>query len=143
MATSPNIRVVRLDAHAAPQPSNPSSEHVLVGKCAVLTCLQLGATFAVRFEAPHVINARTQVWAGAIGAAPDGSRMVATYDETNKPAFQVACFGCAPRHFKKLPCDRQPCWRWQATSCCSIHQTCCKRIMLRVKPAFDISSSLC
>lgn len=64
----------------------------------MLLCPQLGATFAVRFEAPHVINARTQVWAGAIGAAPDGSRMVATYEETNKPAFQVIRFGPASSH---------------------------------------------
>ena len=51
--------------------------------------LQLAAEFAVRFEAPHVINARTQVWAGAIGAGPDGQSLSATFEQSKRSAFQA------------------------------------------------------
>ena len=50
--------------------------------------LQLAAEFQVRFEAPHVINARTQVWAGSIAAGPDAQSLVATFEQSRKPAFQ-------------------------------------------------------
>ena len=33
---------------------------------------QLGVPFPVRREAPHVVNLARQVWAGVIGAGPDG-----------------------------------------------------------------------
>ena len=51
--------------------------------------MQLAAEFAVRFEAPHVINARTQVWAGAIGAGPDRQSLSATFEQSKRPAFQA------------------------------------------------------
>ena len=50
--------------------------------------VQLAAEFQVRFEAPHVINARTQVWAGSIAAGPDAQSLVATFEQSRKPAFQ-------------------------------------------------------
>lgn len=49
---------------------------------------QLAAEFQVRFEAPHVINARTQVWAGSIAAGPDAQSLVATFEQSRKPALQ-------------------------------------------------------
>lgn len=49
---------------------------------------QLAAEFQVRFEAPHVINARTQVWAGSIGAGPDRNSLVATFEQSKRTAFQ-------------------------------------------------------
>jgi len=51
-------------------------------------CVQLAAEFQVRFEAPHVINARTQVWAGSIAAGPDKHSIVANFEQSKKPAFQ-------------------------------------------------------
>ena len=50
--------------------------------------MQLAAEFQVRFEAPHVINARRQVWAGSIAAGPDAQSLVATFEQSRKPAFQ-------------------------------------------------------
>lgn len=43
----------------------------------------------MRFEAPHVINARTQVWAGSIAAGPDKHSLTATFEHSKRPAFQV------------------------------------------------------
>ena len=56
------------------------------------TYMQLAAEFQVRFEAPHVINARTQVWAGSIAAGPDKHSLTATFEHSKKPAFQVHWF---------------------------------------------------
>lgn len=50
--------------------------------------VQLAAEFQVRFEAPHVINARTQVWAGSVAAGPDAQNLVATFEQSRRPAFQ-------------------------------------------------------
>ena len=50
--------------------------------------VQLAAEFQVRFEAPHVINARTQVWAGSIAGGPDAQSLVATFEQSRKPVFQ-------------------------------------------------------
>ncbi|BDA46571.1 probable regulator of telomere elongation helicase 1 homolog at N-terminal half [Coccomyxa sp. Obi] len=49
---------------------------------------ELDATFPVRFEAPHVINARMQVWAGSICAGPDNVKISATYEHSQKVEFQ-------------------------------------------------------
>jgi Fanconi anemia group J protein len=49
---------------------------------------ELGVPFAVRLEAPHVVDMARQVWAGAVGAAPNGKELVATYAHTEKPEFQ-------------------------------------------------------
>jgi Fanconi anemia group J protein len=51
--------------------------------------VQLAAEFAVRFEAPHVINARTQVWAGAIGTGPDRQSLSATFEQSKRSVFQA------------------------------------------------------
>lgn len=53
-----------------------------------LLLLQLNAEFAVRFEAPHVINARKQVWAGTISSGSDEKALVATYDHVQKVGHQ-------------------------------------------------------
>jgi Fanconi anemia group J protein len=64
---------------------------------------ELGVPFAVRLEAPHVVDMARQVWAGAVGAAPNGKELVATYAHTEKPEFQdglgeavAACCGVIP-----------------------------------------------
>ena len=49
---------------------------------------QLGTEFRTRFEAPHVINARQQVWAGALACGPGGERIVGTYEESQRPGYQ-------------------------------------------------------
>jgi Fanconi anemia group J protein len=49
---------------------------------------QLGTEFRTRFEAPHVINARQQVWAGALASGPGGDRIVGTYEESQRPGYQ-------------------------------------------------------
>jgi len=54
--------------------------------------LQLGAEFAVRLEAPHVVNMRKQVYAGVMLSGPAGKPLQATYRFTNEVTFQVtAC----------------------------------------------------
>lgn len=50
--------------------------------------MQLGATFPVKLEAPHVVDVRKQVWAGAISHGADGCMLQATYKHANTPAFQ-------------------------------------------------------
>jgi hypothetical protein len=55
---------------------------------ALLRRAQLGADFAVHFEAPHVVDMRRQVWAGALGAGPGGGGLRATYEAARSHAFQ-------------------------------------------------------
>jgi len=55
---------------------------------ALLHGAQLGADFAVHFEAPHVVDMRRQVWAGALGAGPGGGGLRATFEASRSPAFQ-------------------------------------------------------
>ena len=50
--------------------------------------LQLGASFPVKLEAPHVVDVRKQVWAGAIGRGADGATLQATYKQADTTAFQ-------------------------------------------------------
>ena len=50
--------------------------------------LQLGASFPVKLEAPHVVDVRKQVWAGAIGRGVDGATLQATYKQADTTAFQ-------------------------------------------------------
>lgn len=64
---------------------------------------QLGCEFRVRFEAPHVINAGQQVWAGALGAGPGGGRIVGTYEESQKPGYQDAVGATILRVARTVP----------------------------------------
>lgn len=50
--------------------------------------MQLGASFPVKLEAPHVVNVKKQVWAGAISHGADGSLLQATYKHADTAAFQ-------------------------------------------------------
>ena len=50
--------------------------------------MQLGATFPVKLEAPHVVNVQKQVWAGAISHGADGTLLQATYKHADTAAFQ-------------------------------------------------------
>lgn len=50
--------------------------------------LQLGTSFPVKLEAPHVVDVRKQVWAGAIGRGVDGATLQATYKQADTTAFQ-------------------------------------------------------
>lgn len=50
--------------------------------------LQLGASFPVKLEAPHVVDVRKQVWAGAISSGADGATLQATYKQADTAAFQ-------------------------------------------------------
>ncbi|KAL0027241.1 hypothetical protein WJX77_006278 [Trebouxia sp. C0004] len=49
---------------------------------------ELGASFPVKLEAPHVVDVRKQVWAGAIGRGADGATLQATYKQADTTAFQ-------------------------------------------------------
>jgi len=51
---------------------------------------ELGTEFPIKLEAPHVVNMAKQVWAGAVGTGPGGEKLVATYQHTDKTAFQDA-----------------------------------------------------
>lgn len=53
-----------------------------------MAVLQLGATFPVKLEAPHVVDVRRQVWAGAISHGADGCMLQATFKHADTPAFQ-------------------------------------------------------
>ena len=50
--------------------------------------LQLGTGFPLTLEAPHVVDMKRQVWAGAVSAGPDGSNLNATYRVADTTAFQ-------------------------------------------------------
>lgn len=50
--------------------------------------MQLGAEFTVQFEAPHVVDMRRQVWAGAVGVGPGGGALRATYEAGRSAQFQ-------------------------------------------------------
>jgi len=54
----------------------------------LVAMLQLGASFPVKLEAPHVVDVRKQVWAGAIGRGADGATLQATYKQADTTAFQ-------------------------------------------------------
>jgi Fanconi anemia group J protein len=52
---------------------------------------ELGAAFPIRLEAPHVVNMRTQVWAGVVGQGVPGNAgtpLIATYQHADGCAFQ-------------------------------------------------------
>lgn len=51
---------------------------------------ELGATFPIRLEAPHVVNMQTQVWAGVVGQGVPGTGapLVATYQHADGHVFQ-------------------------------------------------------
>ncbi|KAL4529286.1 hypothetical protein Ndes2526A_g04083 [Nannochloris sp. 'desiccata'] len=51
---------------------------------------ELGTDFTIKLEAPHVVNMAKQVWAGAVGTGPGGEKLLATYQHTDKTAFQDA-----------------------------------------------------
>ena len=51
---------------------------------------ELGTDFPIKLEAPHVVNMAKQVWAGAIGTGPNSEKLLATYQHTDKTAFQDA-----------------------------------------------------
>lgn len=48
----------------------------------------MGATFPVKLEAPHVVDVRKQVWAGAISNGADGTVLQATFKHADTAAFQ-------------------------------------------------------
>ena len=50
--------------------------------------LQLGTGFPLTLEAPHVVDMKRQVWAGAVSAGPDGGNLNATYRVADTTAFQ-------------------------------------------------------
>ena len=69
----------------------------------VVSGLQLGASFPVKLEAPHVVDSHKQVWAGAIGKGPDGATLQATYKQANTNAFQDSIGRSAVEICKVVP----------------------------------------
>lgn len=51
---------------------------------------ELGTSFGVVLEAPHVVNMKKQVFAGVISQTPSGDPIQATYQHVNKAEFQDA-----------------------------------------------------
>jgi fanconi anemia group J protein len=51
---------------------------------------ELGTTFQVSLEAPHVVNMKKQVFAGVISTTPQGQPLLATYQHSSKTSFQDA-----------------------------------------------------
>jgi len=51
---------------------------------------ELGTTFQVSLEAPHVVNMKKQVFAGVIATTPQGQPLLATYQHSSKTSFQDA-----------------------------------------------------
>eukprot|EP00891_Asterochloris_glomerata_P003472 jgi/Astpho2/3472/e_gw1.00055.1.1_t len=87
---------------------------------------ELGTGFPLTLEAPHVVDMKRQVWAGAVSAGPDGSNLNATYRVADTTAFQdslgqvvlTACRIVPDGILMFLPSYslmNKLCSRWQAT----------------------------
>ncbi len=50
---------------------------------------ELGASFDVRLEAPHVVDMARQVWVGAVGVTPRGEPLTINFRSTDQLATQV------------------------------------------------------
>ncbi len=100
-----------------------------------LSLLQLGASFPVKLEAPHVVDVRKQVWAGAIGSGADGATLQATYKQADTTAFQDSVGKSVVEVCKVVPdgvlmflpsysmMDRLM-TRWKVLLCCIASHTC-------------------
>jgi Rad3-related DNA helicase len=89
---------------------------------------ELGTSFPIKLEAPHVVNMAKQVWAGAVGSGPTGEKLLATYQHTDKTAFQDAIGNTVLQACRTIPdglllflpsyslLDKL-CLRWKVTGC--------------------------
>ncbi|KAK9806231.1 hypothetical protein WJX72_006639 [[Myrmecia] bisecta] len=64
---------------------------------------ELGVAFPTRLEAPHVVDMRRQVWAGAIGSGPDGTVLQATFKHTDTHKFQDSIGKCILQTCQVVP----------------------------------------
>ena len=64
---------------------------------------ELGASFPIRAEAPHCVDAERQVWAGSVRVGPTGARLSGTYKCASELAYQDDLGNALERWCEEIP----------------------------------------
>ena len=64
---------------------------------------ELGASFPIRAEAPHCVDAERQVWAGSVRVGPTGARLSGTYKSASELAYQDDLGNALERWCEEIP----------------------------------------